>query len=250
MFKVCIIGRANVGKSSLFNRLIKNKKALVSSKPNLTRDRNHGICTWRDQNFTVVDTGGVEKEDGSFEKNWIVKNVALGLDEANLILMVVDGKEGLNPLDKDILIWVKSTCADKEIILVINKLDGIEQDIYANDFFQLGFNQFLKVSALHKTGITDLLDAITSRIPTDIKPEKKHDFGIKVALVGKPNVGKSLLLNKILNKERVLVSDIPGTTRDSIDTFIKKNNKEYTLIDTAGIKRKNNKLKNEFDIYL
>mgnify|MGYP000861537464 CR=1 FL=1 len=141
MFKVCIVGRANVGKSSLFNRLIQNKKALVSEQPNLTRDRNHGVAVYHDKSFILVDTGGVEKEDGSFEKNWIVKNVGLGIKESNLLLFVVDGKEGLNPLDKDILIWIKTTYPDKKILLVVNKIDSIEQEMYTFDFYKLGFKE-------------------------------------------------------------------------------------------------------------
>ncbi|MCP4482503.1 MAG: ribosome biogenesis GTPase Der [bacterium] len=247
MFKVCIVGRANVGKSSIFNRIIKNKKALVSAKPNLTRDRNHAISEWRDHKFMLIDTGGVEKEDGSFEKNWISKNVVLGLEEADLILMVVDGKEGLNPLDQDILRWIKSGYPNKIFLLVINKLDGIEQAVYAADFYKLGISDFLQVSAAHKLGLTDLLDAIVNNIPEDLAQTDENNFGIKVAFVGKPNVGKSSLLNKILGEERVLVSSVPGTTRDAIDTFLEKAGKKYTLIDTAGIKKKINKKKDEFD---
>jgi GTP-binding protein len=246
MFKVCMVGRANVGKSSIFNRIIKYKKALVSATPNLTRDRNHGICEWKNKQFCFIDTGGVEKEDGSFEKNWIVKNVSLGLDEADMVLMIVDGKEGLNPLDKDILKWVKTRVKKKKIILVVNKVDSKDKEDLITDFYTLGLEKMILISAIHNLGITDILNEIVENI-TDEMPEKTENdkSDIKIALVGKPNVGKSSLLNKILGEERVLVSDIPGTTRDSIDTNIEKNGVNYMLIDTAGIKK--NSKKSEFD---
>jgi len=247
MFKVCVVGRANVGKSSIFNRVIKYKKALVSSTPNLTRDRNHGICEWKDKEFCFIDTGGVEKHDGSFEKNWITKNVLLGVQESDMVLLVVDGKEGLNPLDKDILRWTKIKAKNKKIVLVVNKVDSKEKEDFITDFYALGVDKMIMISAIHNIGITDVLNEIVDNITEDI-PQKvdidKND--IKIALVGKPNVGKSSLLNKILGKERVLVSDVPGTTRDAIDTSFEKNGTRYMLIDTAGIKR--NSKKNEFDV--
>lgn len=255
MFKVCMTGRTNVGKSSIFNRIIKNKKALVSATPNLTRDRNHGICEWKDKKFCFIDTGGIEQESNdqkmSFETNWIVKNITLGLNEADMILFVVDGKEGLNPLDKNILRWIKVRFNDKPLILLINKVDSRNNEHIANDFYELGLDEMLKVSALHNLGFIDLLDKITSYIKPEDMLEKKFNLAnidetdIKIALVGKPNVGKSSLLNQILGEERVLVSDIPGTTRDAIDTFLEKDGVKYTIIDTAGIKR--NSKKTEFD---
>ena len=241
MFKVCIVGRPNVGKSSLFNRLIKYKKALVSAKPNLTRDRNQGVCEWDNKSFYVIDTGGVEKQENSFEKNWIVKNVVLGIDEADMILMVVDGKEGINPLEKEMLKWLKTKTKNQKIVLLINKVDSNSQNFVENDFYSLGIQKILKISALHNLGITDLLNEIVFNIPADSPLETINPSDIKISIVGKPNVGKSSLLNKILGEDRVLVSEIPGTTRDSIDTFIEKNGKRYMLIDTAGIKKSNKK---------
>lgn len=249
MFKVCMVGRANVGKSSIFNRIIKYKKALVSATPNLTRDRNHGICEWKDKSFCFIDTGGVEKEDGSFEKNWIVRNVSLGLEEADMVLMIVDGKEGLNPLDKDILKWIKVKTKSKKIVLVINKVDTKNKEDMITDFYSLGLDVMLKISALHNIGITDILNEIVSSMgdeETSLVDKTFASDRINVAIVGNPNVGKSSLLNKILGEERVLVSEVPGTTRDAIDTNFEKDNVKYTLIDTAGIKK--NSKKTEFDI--
>lgn len=251
MFTVCMTGRTNVGKSSIFNRIIKNKKALVSNMPNLTRDRNYGICEIKDKKFYFVDTGGINQvaigKKGDFETDWIVRNIVLGLEKANLILFVVDGKEGLNPLDQIILKWLRVNFKNTKIFLVINKVDNFSDFSISNDFYKLGIDTIIRVSALHNLGFIDLLDKINSCIPLDLK-EKVENFDdtyIKIALVGKPNVGKSSLLNQILGENRVLVSDIPGTTRDAIDTFFEKDNIKYTLIDTAGIKR--NAKKKDFD---
>ncbi len=246
MYKVCIVGRVNVGKSSLFNRLVKYKKALVSNIPHLTRDRNYGFCEWKNKTFCLIDTGGVEKEDGSFEKNWIVKNVGLGIEESDMILIVVDGKEGINPIDKDILRWIRTKSKNKKIVLAINKIDLKEREKLVADFYELGVGTILKTSALHNLGIIDLLDEIIKDIP-EVKLEKMDiQSDIKISIVGKPNVGKSTLFNTIFGETKVLVSDVPGTTRDAIDSIIKKNNRKYTIIDTAGIKKGPKRL--EFDI--
>ncbi|MDR0675983.1 MAG: ribosome biogenesis GTPase Der, partial [Elusimicrobiota bacterium] len=205
-----------------------------------------------------IDTGGIEQENNnqksfkSFETNWIVKNIGLGLKEADLILFVVDGKEGLNPLDKTIFKWIKIKFSNKPIILLVNKADDRNNEVYSLEFYELGLENIIQVSALHNLGFADLLNTIIEHIkPTDeTKKNKKislniDETDIKFALVGKPNVGKSSILNQILGEERVLVSDIPGTTRDAIDTFIEKDEIKFTIIDTAGIKK--NSKKKDFD---
>jgi GTPase len=242
MTKICLIGRTNVGKSTLFNRLIQKRKALVSSLPHLTRDRNYEKCVWKNKSFMLIDTGGVATNEKDFTRDWIVKNVAIALQEAELVVLVVDGKEGLNPLDKEILNWIRKY--SKEIIIAVNKIDSSKREENIGEFYKLGIDKMYSVSALHGYGVDNLLDAMIKYVKNE--KEEINPTDINVAIVGKPNVGKSSIINKILNEERVLVSEIPGTTRDSIDTYITINNKKFCLVDTAGL-RKKHRLEHEFD---
>ena len=233
---IAIIGRPNVGKSTLVNRIAGKRLSIVDDKPNITRDRIYIDATWQDKNFILIDTGGiVEGNDDEFVKN-INAQVNLAIEEADLILFVVDALSGLNPYDYDIANKLRSV--NKKTLLVVNKVDSKHQTDLASEFWALGFDNMHLLSALHGDGgVGDLLDIITK----DIKPQEiKEDdnSAIKIAIVGKPNAGKSSILNNLLNKQRAIVSDVSGTTRDSIDEEVVYNDKVFRLIDTAGIRKK------------
>ncbi len=235
---IAIIGRPNVGKSTLVNRIAGKRLSIVDDKPNITRDRIYIDATWQDKNFILIDTGGiVEGNEDEFVKN-INSQVEIAIEEADLILFVVDAKTGLNPYDYDIA--NKLRAVKKQVLLVVNKVDSKHQVDLAQEFWALGYPEMHLLSALHGDGgIGDLLDIITE----DIKPleEIPEDDSIKIAIVGKPNAGKSSILNNLLNKQRAIVSDVSGTTRDSIDEEVVFEDKVFKLIDTAD-KRKKSKV--------
>ncbi|HQA64098.1 MAG TPA: ribosome biogenesis GTPase Der, partial [bacterium] len=245
--QIAIIGRANVGKSTLFNRLIEQNKALVSKIAGTTRDRNIATAEWRGRRFQVIDTGGLDinKKNPDQISQEIIKQSQQAINKANLILFVVDAKSGIIASDSELAkALVKNKQKDKTI-LVVNKADSLRWRQPSAEMYKLNLGQPNMLSAANGSGVGDLLDLIVSRLPADkkIKTEQPNNE-IKVAIVGKPNVGKSSLLNSILGEERVMVTDIAHTTRESHDTeFIYKKNK-FTLIDTAGISR-DNKLKNK-----
>jgi len=245
--QIAIIGRANVGKSTLFNRLIEQNKALVSKIAGTTRDRNIATAEWRGRRFQVIDTGGLDinKKNPDQISQEIIKQSQRAINKANLILFVVDAKSGIIASDSELAkALVKNKQKDKTI-LVVNKADSLRWRQPSAEMYKLNLGQPNMLSAANGSGVGDLLDLIVSRLPADkkIKTEQPNNE-IKVAIVGKPNVGKSSLLNSILGEERVMVTDIAHTTRESHDTeFIYKKNK-FTLIDTAGISR-DNKLKNK-----
>ena len=231
---VAIVGRPNVGKSSLFNAVTGGKKALVHNMPGVTRDRLYETCNIKDKNFLLVDTGGfILNENEKLEQ--LVKNQALlAIEEADIILAVLDIKAGLTPLDKELINFLRKR--EKDFFIILNKADNPSDEKLSSEFYELGENDFFIVSAIHKKGLDQLFNVIYSQLPqNNIDSEKNF---IKVGLLGRPNVGKSSLVNRILGFERVIVSDIPGTTRDSVDTEFKFNNKDFLLIDTAGIRRK------------
>ena len=233
---VAIIGRPNVGKSTLFNRITRTKDALVDNFPGVTRDRHYGDANWNDVEFTLVDTGGFTAgEDFADEIRFQVHQA---IEDADVILLLFDGKGGISPFDKDILSLLRNI--DKPIFYAVNKIDGAGQEIYLSEFYQLGLETLYPVSAEHRYGLTDLLDelaAVLSGLAPDPHDNPDEDM-IRLAVVGRPNVGKSSLINRILGQNRLLVSDIPGTTRDAIDSVCKSNGKSYLLVDTAGIRRK------------
>jgi len=233
---VAIIGRPNVGKSTLFNRITRTKDALVDNFPGVTRDRHYGDANWNDVEFTLVDTGGFTAgEDFADEIRFQVHQA---IEDADVILLLLDGKGGISPFDNDILNLLRNI--DKPIFYAVNKIDGAGQEIYLSEFYQLGLETLYPVSAEHRYGLTDLLDEL-ARVLSGLAPDP-HDNPdedmIRLAVVGRPNVGKSSLINRILGQNRLLVSDIPGTTRDAIDSVCKSNGKSYLLVDTAGIRRK------------
>lgn len=233
---IAIIGRPNVGKSTLVNRIAGKRFSIVDDKPNITRDRIYIDAKWQDKKFILIDTGGiVEGNDDEFVKN-INAQVNLAVEEADTILFVVDAKSGLNPYDYDIANKLRQT--KKEVLLVVNKVDSKAQNDLANEFWALGFDNMYLLSALHgDCGVGDLLDIITKDI--EIEEEKEEENKpLKIAIVGKPNAGKSSILNNLLKKERAIVSNVSGTTRDSIDEEIIFEDKIFRLVDTAGIRKK------------
>lgn len=229
---VALVGRPNVGKSTIFNKLVGRKISIIEDTPGVTRDRVYGTVKAFDYEFHLIDTGGIEKDDNNF--NIEIKNQAeLAIDEADVVLFVVDGKEGLTSDDylvRDMLKKIKS-----KVIVVINKCDSKKIKETEYEFYELGFADYLKVSGEQGDGIYDLTEKIIELIP---KYEEKEDNSIKFSIIGRPNVGKSSLVNAILNEERSIVSNIAGTTRDAIDTKFKYHGQDFTVIDTAGMRKK------------
>lgn len=239
---VAIVGRPNVGKSSLVNRLISKRDAIVHNTPGVTRDRKYFECSWNGVSFKLIDTGGIytkstRTKDLSFQKE-IEIQVDIAIAEADLILLAVDVKEGLHPIDKEIT--RKLLKNNIPIFLVINKVDTIEKIDDSLEFHALGIEKQFPVSAQHNLNIAELMDEITAALPAAPQTPEKEDeeLPIKIAIVGRPNAGKSSLLNTLLGKERALVSPIAGTTRDSINETLKYNNVIFTFVDTAGIRKK------------
>ncbi|MBN1226492.1 MAG: ribosome biogenesis GTPase Der, partial [Deltaproteobacteria bacterium] len=231
---VAIVGRPNVGKSTLFNRLVKKREAIVNDHPGVTRDRLYGSCLWEEKSFTIIDTGGFELDSKEKLVTQMRDQTEIAIQEADLVLYVMDAKEGPLDIDRDIIKCLYK--ADKKILFVVNKVESPNTQVH--DFYSLGIS-FLTISAEHALGISDLVDEILARIPS--RPtaiQKEADNSIRVAIVGRPNVGKSSLINSFLRQDRMLVTDIPGTTRDAVDSCLQFNHRHYTLIDTAGIRRK------------
>ena len=232
---VAIVGRPNVGKSTLFNRIAGEKKAIVFDEPGVTRDRNYADVEWGDLGFTLIDTGGFEpvSKDRIFAQ--MREQCQLAMDEADAILFVMDGKEGLTPSDREIADLLRRQ--KKPVYYVVNKIDGLQHEGKVYDFYGLGIEKLYSISAEHRYGVDDLVDDVVKGFPKSVE-EPKEETAVKVSVIGRPNVGKSSLINRLLGYKRVLVDDVPGTTRDAIDTPIEKDGKRYVLVDTAGIRRK------------
>ncbi len=233
---VAIVGRPNVGKSTLFNRITRTKDALVDNFPGVTRDRHYADARWNDMEFTLVDTGGFTTGDEFADE--IRFQVHQAIADADVIILLLDGKEGISPFDREIVDNLRTV--DKPIFYAVNKIDGAEQEVSLADFYQLGLKTLYPLSAEHRYGVSDLLDDVVDARPGFVtEPLAGHTQNvIGLAVVGRPNVGKSSLINRILGEKRLLVSDIPGTTRDAIDSVWEMNGRSYRLIDTAGIRRK------------
>jgi GTP-binding protein len=231
---VAIVGRPNVGKSTFFNRITRSRDAIVDNFPGVTRDRNYGNATWNDVAFTLVDTGGFLSDDKDDFANKIRFQVLQAIEDADVIILLLDGKAGISPYDRDIVEILRTT--EKPVFFAVNKIDGLEQETNLYDFYSLGIEKLYPVSAEHRYGIHDFLDDLILAFPKSDSVQTEDM--IKLAVVGRPNVGKSSLINRILGEKRLLVSDIPGTTRDAIDSVCNINGKSYLLIDTAGIRRK------------
>jgi len=230
---VCLIGRPNTGKSTLFNRLINEKKSIIADEPGVTRDRIYGIVNYKDKSFNLIDTGGIDLEVKDFNSS-IKVQAELAMDESDVIVFVVDGREDLTLNDLKIRDYLLKT--DKKVIVAINKIDDKrhEENIYS--YYELGLDNMIMISGEHKRGVDKLLDEITKEFNPYTTEEK--DATLKFSIIGRPNVGKSSLVNAILNEERCLVSDIAGTTRDSLDTKFTYDKRDYTIIDTAGMRKK------------
>ena len=230
---VALVGAPSTGKSTIFNRIIGERKSIIEEQRGVTRDRIYAKATWLTRSFNVVDTGGIEVENRPFQEQ-IRAQVEIAIDEADIIVMVVDGHIGLTEDDELVARMLYKT--DKPVILAVNKIDDTHLKNNVYEFYSLGLGDPISVSGAHGVGIGDILDKIVSNIPSD--EENNGDDSIRFAIIGQPNVGKSSLCNAILNEQRVIVSNIEGTTRDAIDTKLIRNDKEYTVIDTAGLKKR------------
>ena len=233
---VAIVGRPNVGKSMLFNKLTGHRTSIVEDTPGVTRDRIYGDCEWCGRTFSLVDTGGIEPSTDNDMLKFMRRQAEIGIELADAIIMVTDVRSGVTAADQDVATILRKS--GKPVVLAVNKCDSIgpvNPDVY--EFYSLGIGDLIETSAVHGHGTGDLLDWVLENIPEDQEEEQEDDI-IKVAIVGKPNVGKSSLLNRILGEERVIVSNVAGTTRDAIDSYYENETGKYCFIDTAGMRRK------------
>lgn len=232
MKTVALVGRPNVGKSTLFNKIAGKRISIVEDTPGVTRDRIYEKVKHNGITFNLIDTGGIDDEKIGFNDR-IKMQALLAIDEADVVIFIVDGKDGITEGDKEISKILKRS--NKKIVVAINKVDNKETENNIYDFYELGFDTYIPISAIHNTGYNDLLDEVTENFNIN---KEKEDERLKISIIGRPNVGKSSLMNALTGKERSLVSNIPGTTRDSIDTVLKYNKEEFVLIDTAGMRKK------------
>ncbi len=232
---VAIVGRPNVGKSTFVNRLMGARHSIVDDLPGVTRDRIYFDVEWQNKGFTVIDTGGIIPGDEDDIMVSIFDQAKLACEEADKIIFIVDGKDGINPIDYDIANVLRQS--EKQIFLAVNKCDNPESLMMTSDFYALALGEPIGISALHGSGgVGDLLDIVTEDF--EISEEEEKDSRIKIAIVGRPNAGKSSIVNALLNTDRVIVSDVSGTTRDSIDSYVKYQDEEFIIVDTAGIRKK------------
>lgn len=244
---VAVVGRPNVGKSTLFNVLAGENISIVKDTPGITRDRIYADITWLDRVFTLIDTGGIEPDSNDVILSQMREQAEIAMETADVIIFLVDVRQGLVDADAKVADMLRRS--RKPVVLVVNKVDNFDKmmpDVY--EFYNLGIGDPHPISAVSRLGIGDMLEEVTGHFPEDV-PEEEEDERPKIAIVGKPNVGKSSIINKLIGENRVIVSDIAGTTRDAIDTEVKRNGREYVFIDTAGLRRKN-KIKEELERYM
>lgn len=237
-FTVAIVGRPNVGKSTLFNRLLEQRKAIVDDVSGVTRDRQYGVADWNGKSFNVIDTGGfVSNSDDVFEKE-IKKQVLIALEEANLLIFVCDTITGITDQDAEMAKILRRS--DKPVLLLVNKVDNSERALEATEFYSMGFDKTFFASSISGSGTGEVLDEVANHIPEEPEEEEEENPLPKFIIIGQPNAGKSTLLNALTGEERTIVSDVAGTTRDTIHTHYKQFGKEFILIDTAGLRKKKN----------
>ena len=244
---VAVVGRPNVGKSTLFNALAGERISIVKDTPGITRDRIYADVTWLDKNFTLIDTGGIEPDSKDIILSQMREQAQIAIDSADVIIFLVDVKQGLTDDDSNVAQMLRKS--HKPVVLAVNKVDDYKKymaDVY--EFYNLGIGEPIPISAANRLGIGELLDEVIKFFPEGEVVEEDENIP-KVAIIGKPNVGKSSIINKLLGEDRLIVSDIAGTTRDAVDTHLKYDGKEYILIDTAGVRRKS-KIKEELERYM
>jgi GTP-binding protein len=233
---IALVGRANVGKSTLFNRLTRSRDAIVADVPGLTRDRHYGHGKMGRKGFLAIDTGGFEPKSREGIKQEMARQTEQAIHEADRIIFVVDGREGITPLDKDIAQLLRRI--NRPVLLAVNKVEGMDRGVVTADFHELGLGEPHPISAAHGEGVRSLVDEALEEFPEDPEDEDEADRIPRVAIAGRPNVGKSTLINALLGEERVIAFDQPGTTRDAIEIEFERGDKKYQLIDTAGVRRK------------
>lgn len=231
-----IVGRPNVGKSTLFNAIIGQRRSIVGDEPGITRDRIYGEGTYNNRPFELIDTGGIIPNDDEMIPTEILKQARVALDAAAHIIFLIDGRTEITGIDRDLARMLKQL--GKPVSLAVNKIDTLNREFLTNEFFGLGFSDVFSVSAEHRMGLDDLLDRVTSTFPKAVEEEKSAKPEIRIAIIGRPNVGKSTLLNSLVGSERAIVSPIAGTTRDAVDETVETDTARFVFIDTAGIRRK------------
>ncbi|MBM7835099.1 ribosome biogenesis GTPase Der [Clostridium sardiniense] len=242
---VAMVGRPNVGKSTLFNRLAGKRISIVEDTPGVTRDRVYAEAEWLNHNFTMIDTGGIEPERDDIIVKQMRRQANIAIETADVIIFIVDGKEGLTPADQEVASMLRKS--KKPVVLVVNKVDTLKEEDNAWEFYNLGIGDPITISGAQGLGLGDMLDRVVEHFDTSYLDEEEDEF-IRIAMIGKPNVGKSSLINKLLGEDRVIVSNVPGTTRDAIDSYLETDEGKFILIDTAGIRRKS-KVKEEIERY-
>jgi len=242
---VAIVGRPNVGKSTLFNKLVGKRIAIVEDTPGVTRDRIYAEVEWLNYKFTLVDTGGIEPESDDIILKQMKRQAQIAIETADVIIFMVDGKEGLTSTDIEVAEMLRRV--NKPVVLVVNKIDNLKLEDNKYEFYSLGLGEPITISAALSLGLGDMLDEVVKHFKDRVEDDEESHY-IKVAIVGKPNVGKSSLLNRLSGEERAIVSDIPGTTRDAIDSLVEINGEKFLFIDTAGIRRKS-RIKEEIEKY-
>jgi len=242
---VAIVGRPNVGKSTLFNKLAGKRISIVQDTPGVTRDRVYAEAEWLSYNFTMIDTGGIEPENNDIIVKQMRRQANIAIETADVIIFIVDGKEGLTASDNEVATMLRKS--KKPVVLVVNKVDNLKDENNAYEFYNLGIGDPVTISAGQGLGLGDMLDKVVENFDKSIYDTDDDEY-IRIAMIGKPNVGKSSLINKLLGEERTIVSDIPGTTRDAIDSYLETEEGKFILVDTAGIRRKS-KVKEEIERY-
>lgn len=242
---VAIVGRPNVGKSTLFNKLAGKRISIVQDTPGVTRDRVYAEAEWLNYNFTMIDTGGIEPENNDIIVKQMRRQANIAIETADVIVFIVDGKEGLTAADNEVATMLRKS--KKPVVLVVNKVDSLKDEDNAWEFYNLGIGDPITISATQALGLGDMLDKVVENFDKSIYDEEEDEY-IRIAMIGKPNVGKSSLINKLLGEDRVIVSDVPGTTRDAIDSYLETEEGKFILIDTAGLRRKS-KVKEEIERY-